>query len=333
MVTAQPQAPVTTPEPRLETAQAPTPTDTPTTVPPPPAAPEADAAPKLVAAVAPTVEPVVAVRTTPPVAIPARLANLPGAAPLRVAYEGAPPAAPPGAPAPELQFEIFTRREGTTKLTALNNGDALTSMVDDYLLVARTLSPGYLYVFQLDSHGNKYWLYPTNPHFALSVGSNPLKAGTVVQVPGNAQALYLDENTGVEHVYVVYSAVAWPELEAALAEAVPQPAPQAAPAADAPQPAPITPAAVEPVITSTEVGSSIASAYTPGGRFEVAMVVREPNQLRTRGVGGARKTLASANVVVEFERKPHTVSVKSDPVTAAGAFLVLERWFHHVAPE
>ncbi len=228
-----------------------------------------------------------------PVPLPARLASVPAAGLLRVAYEGIPPAAPAAAPAPELQFEIFARPQGSTGLVPVPDGGELRSMVDDYIFVVRTFAPGYLYIFQLGSHGNRFWLYPRNPHLNVSTGINPVKANTVLQLPGNAKTFYLDENAGVEHIYVVYSAAPWPALEAALAG---------------------------------ETDSPVAS-----GTALHLMLVSEPNLLRTRNVGRARQTPARTNVTVNLEEQTYTVALPSDPLVAAGAFLVLERWFQHVA--
>jgi hypothetical protein len=128
--------------------------------------------------------------------------------------------------------------------------------VDDYLLVARALSEGYLYVFQVDALGKKQWLFPKNENFQFSSGANPVKPSQSLQIPSAAKkAFFLDDNTGIEHIYVVFSANRWPELEAALSRPLP----------------------------SAPVGTAVA-------------VVEVPNGLQSRGVGGTHDNAAPAKM-------------------------------------
>ena len=91
--------------------------------------------------------------------------------------------------------------------------------MDDYRVVAKALSPGYLYLFQVDAAGKIDWLFPRNATSPRSHGSNPLVSGQSIQVPSaeSGSALFLDTTVGVEHVYAVFSATPWPRLEGALA--------------------------------------------------------------------------------------------------------------------
>ena len=94
--------------------------------------------------------------------------------------------------------------------------------MDDYRVVAKALSPGYLYLFQVDAAGKIDWLFPRNAN-PYSDGSNPLVWGQSIQVPPteSGPALYLDTTVGVEHIYAVFSATRWPWLEEALARPLP----------------------------------------------------------------------------------------------------------------
>ncbi|MBI4327137.1 MAG: hypothetical protein HY674_18025, partial [Chloroflexi bacterium] len=89
-------------------------------------------------------------------------------------YTGAPPPPPAGALRPQLQFEILAKRQAETSFNPLPDGDTLASEVDDYLVVVRPMSAGYLYLFQVDSSGKKEWLFPQNSSSPFSSGTNPV---------------------------------------------------------------------------------------------------------------------------------------------------------------
>jgi hypothetical protein len=192
----------------------------------------------------------------PPHPIPPRITGLPFAEVMRIAYTEAPPAPASAKSRAALQVEIQARRRGEREFTPLQDGEALASRADDYRIIARALSPGYLYLLQVDAMRRVDWLFPRNATSSASSGSNPLEVGQSIRVPasdsGASQSLYLDTTIGVEHVYAVFSATRWPRLEQALARSLP----------------------VEEV--------------TAGG---VAMrgVIDEPSALGLRGVGGVRK--------------------------------------------
>ena len=189
-----------------------------------------------------------------PVMLPPRVAGLPAADVLRVVYESTPPPLAPagGGIPPSVQVGLFARRAGSPDFVALNDGEQLASDVDQYVLAARALSPGHLYVFQVDSSGRVDWLFPRNDASAYSAGSNPLAGGQSVRVPEDHSglALTLDRTEGVEHVYFVFTAEPWPELERALAD------------------------------------RPLTLALRGGGERAGAASVAEPNRLGLRGVGG-----------------------------------------------
>src|SRR5207248_6645974 len=101
--------------------------------------------------------------------------------------------------------------------------EALASRADDYRIIAKALSPGYLYLFQVDGMGKVDWLFPRNETSSASSGSNPLEAGQSIRVPASdsGASLYLDTTVGIEHIYAVFAATRWPRLEQALARARP----------------------------------------------------------------------------------------------------------------
>ena len=101
---------------------------------------------------------------------PAQCGPLSAADVLKIAYASQPPAAPANAARPQLQFEIVAARQGAAGFSPVRDGDSLRSEVDDYGIVARALSSGWLYVFQVDSSGNKEWLFPQNTVVRKFVG-------------------------------------------------------------------------------------------------------------------------------------------------------------------
>jgi hypothetical protein len=230
-------------------------------------------------------------RDRPPRVTPPRLAGLPFGEVMKIAYNESPPAPVSGKVRTGLHVEIQARRRGQREFTFLRDGEALTSRSDDYRIIVKVLSPGYLYLFQVDAMGKVDWLFPRNATSPVSGGSNPLAAGQSICVPtpDSGTSMYLDTTVGIEHVYAVYSATQWPRLEGALGRSPP----------------------VE------EQAASVAVA-TRG-------LIDEPNELGLRGVGGVRKDAAAG------------AGADSPPVgdrfQGESYFVVLERWFRHVAPQ
>ncbi|MDA1277918.1 MAG: DUF4384 domain-containing protein [Verrucomicrobia bacterium] len=227
----------------------------------------------------------------------AKVAALPAADVLKIAFASTPPPAPAQAAKPQLQFEVLAKGREQSAFRPVADGDSLRSEIDDYVIVCRPLSDGYLYVFQVDAAGRKDWLFPQNQDSNFSSGTNPVRTGQVIQMPATDgdQVLYLDRTTGVEHIYAVFSAAAWPELEQAL-----------------------------------------KSSGTPTGveLTRIAARVEAPNGLRTRGVGGIRTNLASTGISPSTNRvhqgQNHQLSLGGQVLEATGSFLALERWFKHV---
>jgi len=117
-----------------------------------------------------------------------------------------------------MQFEILAKREGSDGLVAVQNGDQLRSRVDLYVLTARPTTPGHLYVFQIDSSGKVFWLFPRNATCDESTGSNPVTPGRI-EIPGEGRGLMLDDVVGDERLCAVFTNTRWPELEEQLEKA------------------------------------------------------------------------------------------------------------------
>ncbi|MBI4659149.1 MAG: DUF4384 domain-containing protein [Verrucomicrobia bacterium] len=296
----------------------------------------------------------------------AKVATLPAGEVLKIAFAAAPPLTQSQPILPKLQFEILAKRPEETAFHWLADGDTLRSEVDDYLIVCQPLTPGYLYVFQVDSSGHTDWLFPQNPWSNYSSGSNPVVPSPIVQIPAtdHSEVFYLDRTTGVEHVYAVFSALPWPDLEAALRKAArsremggsPEPSAQSdgttcdeAPSSpspppkderagekrdagsteETPLPSPLPAAQGEGIRGSGAGHLSACFAGGTSGRVET------PNRLSWRGVGGVRTNLAAANLVSAVPRVHHgqtyRLELGGQVLEAAESVLAFERWFKHVA--
>lgn len=164
-----------------------------------------------------------------PISLPTEAASLPFGSLLQTVWTAAPPTA--GGVRPAMQFEILAKREGSDGLVAVQNGDQLRSRVDLYVLTARPTTPGHLYVFQIDSSGKVFWLFPRNATCDESTGSNPVTPGRI-EIPGGGRGLMLDDVVGDERLCAVFTNARWPELEeqlekAARSEPAGRPVPQA----------------------------------------------------------------------------------------------------------
>jgi hypothetical protein len=100
----------------------------------------------------------------------------------------------------------------------LSDGETLSS-ANNYRLMFSPDKTAFFYVFQIDSRGKLDWLFPKNTTTPFSTGTNPVHAGVWTHVPGENAAFHLDDNLGVEHLYVIATESAWTDLEEALRKA------------------------------------------------------------------------------------------------------------------
>jgi hypothetical protein len=111
-----------------------------------------------------------------------------------------------------------SKNEPVSRWAFLQNGQSLSGR-DRYFILMRSEQECYFYVFQIDSTGKLDWLFPANNFNRESSGKNPVFQGKTIKVPPDDRAFYLDENKGVEHIYVVATPEPWQELETALSTA------------------------------------------------------------------------------------------------------------------
>jgi hypothetical protein len=148
-------------------------------------------------------------------------ANASEYSPSPLAYESPPPVQPDpnGLFHPQIAFEAFGLSVTATNWAPLGTGSSLHSG-EHFFLRAETFTPGYLYIFMVDSGGKLQWIFPANPTFSYSYGTNVLPARAAITLPPNEnQAYKLDDTTGEERVFAIYSATRWEKLEQALERA------------------------------------------------------------------------------------------------------------------
>lgn len=197
-----------------------------------------------------------------------------------------------------LVFEVLGRHAGQEGFAQLRNGDPLASKVDDYLVYAAPLRPGFLYICQVDSNGQLEWLFPKNGCSPVSSGSNPVAAGQDIYAPSleTGRALYLDEVTGFEHLYAVFSAVRWEGLEKALERAKARPAP--------------------------DPGAVAAGDGAPAG------VVQQPLALELRGVEGTRPIRTP--LTITHNGGTRSITLNGQVLEGKQGILIVERVIRHV---
>jgi hypothetical protein len=170
----------------------------------------------------------------PVVALAPWAQGLPATPVLRLVYGESPPQAPAADRLTVRLDPVFRRKGAAGGWQPLTDGARLSSD-DDYRIRVTPDGGGYLYVFQVDTHGKLTVFHPALSGSLRWAGANPVPAGRVVVMPPEPGGpLYLDEELGVEHVYTVLCTARWAGLEAALAQAASAPGSAGAPAVEEP---------------------------------------------------------------------------------------------------
>jgi hypothetical protein len=98
----------------------------------------------------------------------------------------------------------------------IQNGDTLTTN-DRYKIILSSSSSAYIYVFQIDTLGKLDWLFPKNSN-KHSRGKNPIPEMAAIHLPNKGKVYELNDNLGVEHLYIIATKNRWIELEEKLSE-------------------------------------------------------------------------------------------------------------------
>lgn len=110
----------------------------------------------------------------------------------------------------KLSLDVsFYYEDASKKMLPLQEGSVLKSG-DGYAIYVKPSDACYLYVYQVDSSGKSYRLFPNDEY---KTASNPLPAALPLWIPNESDVMYLDENTGKESFYLFASPERIPELE------------------------------------------------------------------------------------------------------------------------
>lgn len=122
------------------------------------------------------------------------------------------------APSAAISVMVQEKEKSSASWRSLHDGESLSS-ADNYRIIFQPEDIAYFYVFQIDSTGKLDWIYPKNISSPYSSGNNPVYAGNWIQIPGDNEAFHLDENIGIEHIYIVVTKSPWDALEKSLRNA------------------------------------------------------------------------------------------------------------------
>lgn len=120
-----------------------------------------------------------------------------------------------------IDVRIIGYRPATQDFFPIENGDSLRASFDSYLFHVIPNDPGFLYVFQWDSEGQLFWVFPKNKTSEHSSGLNPVQEGRDIVIPQEEERISvfrLDSKVGIERVVFVFCSQPIPELEKFLSQ-------------------------------------------------------------------------------------------------------------------
>ncbi|MGD8503737.1 MAG: DUF4384 domain-containing protein [Syntrophobacterales bacterium] len=116
---------------------------------------------------------------------------------------------------PPLSFDInyVYRQSALGELKPIKSGDVLHSG-DHYKIIFTPDKDCYVYIFQVDSTGHFFQLFPMKSFRGVRVdNTNPVMQGTTYTLPRSDKAFMLDRQVGVERIYFIASNERNQELE------------------------------------------------------------------------------------------------------------------------
>jgi len=109
---------------------------------------------------------------------------------------------------PGFQWAVFHyTKDNKTRLVNYNGSTALRSD-DQYRVYIRPDKKKYVYIFQMDTHGNGDWLFPRDDSYF----KNPVDPGEYY-LPHRSRVFVLDDNLGMEKISILATDAAVIELE------------------------------------------------------------------------------------------------------------------------
>lgn len=117
-----------------------------------------------------------------------------------------------------FQVNYVVRPQGTGDLRPIKKGDILRSG-DHYKVLFSPDKDSYVYIFQVDSTGAVFQLFPMKEFKGVALNNlNPVKKGKTYILPASGKAFILDKQAGIERIYFVASKERNTELEGLYAE-------------------------------------------------------------------------------------------------------------------
>jgi len=112
-----------------------------------------------------------------------------------------------------LQINYVYRTPGNGSFKPLTDNARLKSG-DQYKIIFTPDNRSYVYIFQVDSAGNLFRLFPMRKYGKLALNNvNPVNATRTYSLPAEDKAFRLDDTTGLERIYFVASSTANQEIE------------------------------------------------------------------------------------------------------------------------
>jgi hypothetical protein len=117
-----------------------------------------------------------------------------------------------------FQVNYVYRPQGTGELRPIKKGDILQSG-DHYKILFSPDKDSYVYIFQVDSAGAVFQLFPMKNFKGVALDNlNPVKRGKTYILPASGKAFILDKQAGLERIYFIASRERDTELEGLYAE-------------------------------------------------------------------------------------------------------------------
>lgn len=114
---------------------------------------------------------------------------------------------------PAFQINYVYRPEGTGELRTITNGSTLHSG-DLYKIIFTPTQNGYVYIYQADSAGQVFQLFPMSEFKGVKVNNeNPVVRAKKYILPAPDKSFKLDSHTGEERIFLIVSKDPDPELE------------------------------------------------------------------------------------------------------------------------
>jgi hypothetical protein len=119
---------------------------------------------------------------------------------------------PPESEPRSFKVTYLYRAEGSGEPLPIRHGEVLNSN-NLYKIVIKPDRDCFVYIFQLDSAGKVFQLFPMRTREQNIFNVNPVKMNQLYMLPSQDKSFKLDEQAGVEKIYLFVTERADPRLE------------------------------------------------------------------------------------------------------------------------